>query len=350
MNQRIALNHHQPHALSRYAAVTEGVIEKCQQDYRACRDLGRSIPGLSAIEATVVAVESLAGDTLVHASLDIILFQPFGPLDDWSLAVLAEILFSIADQMWGRKWLLKRRQRMILDRAWAALEQALDSPAASPLLWYEDIFFDVAQEYRVKGDRRAIELLVRGIAHNLQRNKGSNVDSLLRDLAETDLWLGELDQGLMILTALLHNDPADIWTYNLAAITFDRFGLVDLGIEAARRGLEVLAVTGDPEGLHDQFVRSLDDLQRSKKRDREAQVDPSVLADSRAALSLDLDAGLHRPISELCRELVPDLDQVTVKGRPKAPDLPPYPQQKQDAQATAGRRARRRRKKKKKRR
>ena len=214
------------------------------------------IPSLDATRATLIAVQSLAADALVRAPLSVILVRPFGPLDDWSLAVLAEILFSIEDQMMDRTGILKGQRRRLLERAWAALEeQALDSPTTSPLPWYQDIFFDVAQEYRVKGDRRAIEVLKRGLAHNLHYHAGNDVDSLLRDLAETHLWLGDLDQGLEILTALLRNDPADIWTYNLVAITFDDFGLADVGMEAALRALEVLSTTGDPEGLHDQLLR-----------------------------------------------------------------------------------------------
>jgi hypothetical protein len=44
--------------MSRYTVVTEGVIDKCQRDYQAGRDLGRSIPGLSATQAAVIATES----------------------------------------------------------------------------------------------------------------------------------------------------------------------------------------------------------------------------------------------------------------------------------------------------
>jgi hypothetical protein len=87
--------------------------------------------------------------------------------------------------------------------------------------------------------------------------------------------------------------------------------------------LEVIEATGDPENLHDQLTNSLDDMQQSEKRGREAELAPGVLADFRAALALDFDAGQHQPIAELCRELVPDLDQVPVKAPPQMPDLPP---------------------------
>jgi len=311
--------------MSRYTCVTEGLIEKCQQDYLAGRDLGQSIPGLSATEAAVIVDESLDGDRLLDAPPEVLLMRPFGPMNDWSLAILAELLFAIADQARTMENIPKERVQEIRERAWAALEQALDSPTASPMLWYEDIYFEVAQEYWMKDDRRAVELMKRGLAHNLRYNGGNNADNFLRDLAETYLRLGELDQGLTMFAALMRNDPADIWTYNVIALTFNRFGLAELGIEATRRGLELIEATGDPEGLQDQFVESLDDLRQSERRGREAEADPTVVADFRAALALDFDAGRRRPITELCRELVPDLDRVPVKGPPGMPDLPPPP-------------------------
>jgi hypothetical protein len=118
----------------------------------------------------------------------------------------------------------------------------------------------------------------------------------------------------------------------------------------------VITLTGDPEDLQGHLARSLDRLRQSENRGREVDVTPSVLTDFRAALVLDLGAGLHRPITELCRELIPDLDQVPVKELAQAPDLPPRTEQKRSPQArkqhTRGksrRRTRRRRKGKKRR-
>ena len=310
------------HAMSRYTAVTEGVIDRCQRDYQAGCDLGLSIPGLSAIKAAVIATESLEADRLLRASPKVILDAPFEAMSDWSMATLAEMLFALAGSTRGIFSLPKEERDRLMDRAWAALEQALDSPTASPMLWYEDIYTDVAEEYRIKGNRRAIELLKRGLAFNLRHHEGNDADNFLRDLAETHLWLGELNRGLAILTALLHNDPSDIWTYNIIALTFGHFGLADLGLEVTQRGLEVIEATGDPEGLHHQFAESLERLHECKQRGKEAQVTPAVLADFRATLALDLAAVQHRPIAELCRDLIPDLDVVRVKSPPTMPNMP----------------------------
>jgi tetratricopeptide (TPR) repeat protein len=310
------------HAMSRYTVVTEGLIDKCQRDYQAGRDMGRSIPGLSAVKAAVIATESLEADRLLRASPEAIMDAPFEAMNDWSLAILAEILFDFADSARRIFPLPQEERKRLMDRAWTALEQALDSPTASPLLWYEDIYADVAQEYRMKGDPQAIELLKRGMAFNLRYHKGNNADSLLLDLAETHLWLDDLDRGLAILTALLRNDPSDIWTYNVMALTFDRFGLADLGMDVTQRGLKLIEATDDLEGLHDQFTESLDRLRESAQRGREVKVSPSVLADFRAALALDAEAGQFRPITELCQDLVPDLAQVPVKSPATMPDRP----------------------------
>jgi len=63
-------------------------------------------------------------------------------------------------------------------------------------------------------------------------------------------------------------------------------------------------------------------MQESERQGREADVSSATLADLRAALRLDFDDGRHRPILELCAELVADLDQVPVKHLPTTPDLP----------------------------
>ncbi|MEA3345309.1 MAG: SEC-C domain-containing protein [Chloroflexota bacterium] len=314
------------HATSRYMCVTLGVIDKLQEDYFAGRDLGRSIPGMDATTSAVIVAESLQADRLWD-TLPEILAQPSSakplrePLSDWSRATLAELFFGVSDV--AREIGDEAQTRDYWALAWAMLEEALSSPTASPMLWYQDIFFEMGQELRRLGDREAIEFVKRGLAHDLRHHEGMNARSFLLDLAETHLWLDDLHTGLTLLAALLRNDPADIWTYNLMAITFDRFGLTELGTEAARRGLEWIEATGDPEELRDQLLQSLEDMEQSERRGREAEVDPTVLTDLRAAMALDFEAGEHRPVVGLCHELVPDLDQIPVKRPPEKPDLPP---------------------------
>ena len=320
IGERRGSGRHRGHALSRYAAATEGVIEVCQQDYAAGhKDVGREIPYLDPTTATLIAIQSLAADALLDAPPPVLLAAPFGPLDDWSLAVLAELLLSSIGEISDKEAGLQESRAWLTQRAWDALEQALDSPTASPLLWYEDIFCDLAERYRLQKDPRAIALLKRGLAHSLRHDKGANAANFLRDLAEMHLYRGDLDQGLKILTGLLRHDPANIWTYNTAGFALGHAGLAELGLEATRRGLEVIAATGDPEKLRDQFLDCLADLRQNQAQGREGDLNPATLAGFRAALALDTSASPGQPIAALCRELVPDRDQVPVKEPPELP-------------------------------
>jgi hypothetical protein len=152
----------------------------------------------------------------------------------------------------------------------------------------------------------------------LHHSDGDWVVPLLRDLAEVYLSVGDLDTGLRVFTTLLHHDPADIWTYNVMAISFDRFGLTEVGAEATRRGLELLDAYDDPKDLRDQLNGCLERMRTSECHGREAEVTPTVLAEVRAALALDFDDSKPRTPEALCRELVPDLDKMPVK-RPMTP-------------------------------
>jgi len=314
------------HAMSRYTCVTVNVIDKLQRDYFAGRDLSRSIPGFNEIEATVIVAESLEADRLLSLPPNELLdgsFEPlFGPLSDWPRAVMAELCFEVANL--AREMGDRKKHRDFRALSWAVLEENLNSPVASPMLWYESIFFDVGQELRARGERRAIDFFKRSLAHDLHFHDGMNAGGALRDLVETYLWVGDPDAALEILTALLRDDPSNIWNYNLMAITFDRFGLTEIGTQATRRGLELVEATGDPENIRDQLLDSLNDMEKSEQHGREAEVDPQVLADLRDALTLDFDAGEHRPIVALCHELVPDLDRMPIMHPPEEkPDLPP---------------------------
>ncbi len=313
------------HATSRYMCVTVNVIDKLQRDYFAGRDLGRSIPGLSETEATVIVAESLEADRVLNLPPNKVFdgsFESlFDPVSDWPRAVMAEIFFATAD--FAREQGDEKGYYSFLSLAWATLEENLNSPVASPMLWYEDIFFDVGQELRGDGEPRAVDFFKRSLAHDLHFHDGMNADGILAELAETYLWVEDYDTGLAILAALLRDDPSNIWIYNLMSLTFDHFGLTEVGAEAARRGMELVEATGDPENLHDQLHNNLNDMEQSEQRGREAEVDPEVLDDLYDALHLDFEAGEHRSSVALYQELVPDLDQVPLMRPPEKPDLPP---------------------------
>jgi hypothetical protein len=309
------------HAGSRFQCVTQGVIDALQRAYRAGSDLGHVIPDIDADQAAVIVAETLEADRVWNLPPERFLEDAGkGPVSDFKRAVLAEIAFAVSDRWRDHK--NKDEQGQWWSIAMASLNEIAKSPTASPLLWYEDIYLELANAMRGDPNRESIGWIKSALAYDLRTHEGQDAPGLLRDLAEMHIAVGDLDKGLEILTALLQHSPDDIWTYNLMAISFDEYGLTELGAQAAQRGLVLLDAQGDPEKLRGQLQDGLTQMQTSERRGREAEVKPQVLADLRAALSLGFKSGQPREMIAVCRELVPDLDKIPVKRPMKPSDLP----------------------------
>ena len=310
------------HATSRYQCVTPGLVDELQTDFFAGRELGSRVSGIGPEMAAVIVAETLEADRIINLPPEQFLSgaAKSNQMSDFKRAVMAEILFSVFEE--AQKTGDKESEQTYWVLAMASLEEILRSPVASPLLWYEDIFWDVAEAIPESDKDEAIYWFKCGLAHNLYHNNGNNAIPFLRDIATTHLAMKDLDQGLMIFTALLRHDPSEIWTYNEMAISFKDHSLTRLGAEAAQRGLDLISTKGDPERLRQQLKDCLHALHTSKFQGREAMVAPSVLADLSAALALGFDNGTNRPLGVLCRSVVPDLDQMPVKQPMKPPDFP----------------------------
>lgn len=301
------------HAFTRFQCVTDAVIHKLQTDFFAGRDLGRSIPDLHGDIASVMVAESLEADIIWNQDPNTLLGGAIKERrnSDFMRAALAEICFQVFDS--ARRANDTKSAQTWWAVAMANLQELTSTPTASPLLDYEEIYFELSQKSRGFADKEAVNWLKRSLAHRLKYDEGRNTVQTLRDLADLHFKAGEPDEGMKIVTALLHHDPADIWTYNSAAISFDEFGLPELGILAAQRGLQLLDVQGDQHDLRGQLNDCLKQLQRNMQRSSKANVAPHVLSEFRRALNLDFESGQPVPIPLLSNELVPDLDKVPVK-------------------------------------
>lgn len=315
--QLVSLRHH---AGSRYGNISAEVIHELQHAYAAGRDLGSIFPYIDGDTAAIFVAESLEADRIWNLS-PLQLFNPAHVkpdlMSDFKRAVLSEIFFELASVARERDMEGSREPYAV---AMANLDELARSPLASPMLWYVGIFLDLAEEDR--DTHHGIDWIKRALAHDLHHGGGESVIELLRDLSRMYLASDDLDTGLSILAALLHHDPAYIWTYNGIALSFDRCGLVDLGLQAARRGLALIDARGDEERLRDQLERCLDSLAEGDPRGREAEVDPEVLAAFKRGLTLDFDAGTHQSPATICRTLVPDLDEIPVKRAMQPSDFP----------------------------
>lgn len=310
------------HAGSRYMCVTTGVIEALQRAYAAGRDLGQVVPGIDADKAAVIMAETLEADRVWNLPPESLLGGAVtqGPMSDFKRAALAELAFGVADV--ARDQGKSKEHETWWAVAMASLEDALDSPLASPLLWYEDIYVDLAYAAQGGRDQESIRWVESALAYNKRYHKGNNTLNLLRDLADMHLAAGHMDQGIAMLTALLQHAPADIWTYNAIAISFDRYGLAEIAAQAARRGLKLLDAKGDPEKLRGQLNDCLEQPQTGEPSAQPAQIAPEALTNLRAALALDFDSGQPEDPWALCLKLVPGVDKLPVKRPMKPSDLP----------------------------
>ena len=310
------------HATSRYQCVTLGLVDELQTDFFAGRELGSRVPGISHEMAAVIVAETLEADRIINLPPEQFLSgtAKSNQMSDFKRAALAEILFIVVEE--AQKTGDKESEQTYWALAMASLEEILRSPVASPLLWYEDIFWNVVEAIPESDNDKALYWLKCGLAHNLHHHDGNNAIPFLHDIATTHLAMKDLDQGLRIFTALLRHDPSEIWTYNEMAISCRDRGLTRLGAEAAQHGLDLISSKGDPERLRQQLKDCLHTMHTSKFQGQEAMVAPSVLADLNAALALGFNNGAHRPLGLLCRSVVPDLDQMPLKRPMKPSDFP----------------------------
>ena len=161
----------------------------------------------------------------------------------------------------------------------------------------------------------------RGLAHNLQFNEGNNAESFLSVIAETHLWLGEFNAALSLYTALIRNEPDNIWHYNSIALTFCKGGLSELGILATQRAQRLIETVGDPERLADQFRDSLARLEACTEPDQQSKLEPTILSDFSDSLSLAFDAGRDVPYPMLARELFSRSGLIAREGSSRNADI-----------------------------
>lgn len=311
------------HAGSRFMCVTQNVIEELQTAFFNALRLENVIPDIDGETAAVIVAESLEADRiwnfLLQGNLSELDNIRSGTKSDYKKASAAELLFQASEA--ARKISGQEQAEEFWALAMAILENIARSPVASPMLWYEDIFDELGFRSLPHNPREALDWFKRELIHSLHFNNSDNSHQILRSISEACLTTGELELGLQILLRLLQIAPNDIWNYNIMAISFEKFGLTQLGKQAAQRGLQLLDAIGDPDHLRKQFEKSISDMQNSKQKGREAEVSATMIESFQNALELALDAGQPYPTKELCYELLPDLVKIPVKQPMKPADI-----------------------------
>ncbi len=194
------------------------------------------------------------------------------------------------------------------------LSEVAYSPTASPLLWYEDIFFDLAEDANFNDPGEALIFLKRGLVHNLRYNHGNNALKFLTKIADWHLTHEEFDRRLQIFSILLHNEPKNIWLYNNLALSAQEAQLFDISAQAAQRGLDLIKLQGDSEKLSAQLEQILTESRTQRRSvNKIAKISSVLIEDMHTTLNLDFDSTPLHPLETLCQELIPELDALPVK-------------------------------------
>lgn len=103
---------------------------------------------------------------------------------------------------------------------------------------------------------------------------------------------------------------------------FDGYGLGSLGVQAAKRGLQLIEFQGGGEGIEEQLEDAPEPAE--DRKGKAYKIKPSVLAEIQRALQLEFQSRSSILIAQLYREAIPDFDQIPIK-RPLTPEDFPLP-------------------------
>ena len=182
------------------------------------------------------------------------------------------------------------------------LEEArslLDGLARAPdtgELWLPECYADLARAFDRRGQHDdAIASMEGAIEHGWSGRPDPR-----SDIAEFHLRAGRRDEAARIWADLKTKDPADVWLYNGAGLSYSEVGDHELAVVWLGEGIELAIRTGDPEGIAPQLSqvrrsslaalgRDLDELERQAdefvarwrdlRRERSSRAEVSHAAD-----------------------------------------------------------------------
>lgn len=183
------------HANSRFLSTTVSVIDTLQTRYLSGQSLKSAIPDIGLSEAEIIVAESLEADLIWILHPEELLGGYFTqrPVSDFKRVALFEILYAIHEYAIELKE--KDRAQDWWALAMATLHEVAESPLASPLLWYEEIYWELSTNSQHDAPDEAIDWLKRGLAHNLHFGEGNNALQNLLDIADVYMLKGDLNQG-----------------------------------------------------------------------------------------------------------------------------------------------------------
>jgi hypothetical protein len=308
------------HAVSRFSVVTPEVIDACQRDFFNGRPLGRSGEGLSPEKAQLIVVESLLADEVWNMPLESLLLPGHGI--QWGSDFQRLAAYEMFYGLYLTLILEGHKPGKIYALQMAMLEEVANSPFLSPLVDYENVYWEMGLESLAYDKKEALFFYTQGLAHNLTYGSPEGIPLWLRDFASTFFQMKKKRKGLWIYAALIRARPQDIWNYNNLAHDCAQDGLALLGKQAAHRALAHIERYGDKEDLEKDLRYLLEELEiyrpKVPRRDRAA------VEAAENALRTSFEAPDITDLQILARQLVPEVAQADVK-RPLSPADYPLP-------------------------
>ncbi|MFN8467324.1 MAG: hypothetical protein U0X20_17330, partial [Caldilineaceae bacterium] len=126
--------------MSRLTSVTESVIDACQRDYLAGRPPNFTVSYLALTNARIIVAESLEADALLTLGLEELVARLKEPIGDWGLVVVYELVTALAEMGRDRGDATQEQLDGLQQVGIDLLERVLDSPAAGPLVWYDEVY------------------------------------------------------------------------------------------------------------------------------------------------------------------------------------------------------------------
>jgi len=311
------------HLHSRYARLNDELIDVTLEHVRAADEV---LFGCDVLDARdMIRVASAVLDAERDFARNPAQFLELEPerRSDWTLACMAES-FAQASTLFEQRGSNVAAARARADQR-SALRRIVDSPFRSPLVGYDAVLIALRHDLPPPSPAELLELQRLALAEALRSEQQDNVLSLLRDIADSQLRLGQLPLALITWLAVVRYDPTAIWTHNHLAISLgDRFPA--LAHAAATRALRLMP-REDKHGLRPQLRGLIEKHSRSG-------IEPT------SGIERALLEELHAPpgkrsrssLRSLCMQLVPEVAEVPEKQPEALPDSAAFAQLRRDLQ------------------
>jgi hypothetical protein len=312
------------HLHSRYARLSAQAIDFSLEHVRAADEVLFASEGLEARDMVRVARTVLETELLFEHDPVRFVEPSSEPRSDWTLACLADS-FAQASVQLRERGSRAAAERVLADQR-SALQRIIDSPLRSPLVDYGGVLSALMYELRPPQRGELLELQRRAIAEALTSNLPANVQSLLCEMAECHLQLGQVELALTMYLTIVRFDPTNISLHSQLAIALSqRFPA--LSHAAATRAL-LLMPRKDNHALRPQLRAIISEASHAQNE---------LPAGTARALLRELQAQPGKrsraSMRTLCFEIAPEIEWLSTKEPEPLPDSLELARLRQDLQA-----------------